>query len=139
MLRAICGHHQRFGARRQIRVRRINQNISQHRPDNSSARLARHHRIESRRQTFYVRALAAPLEAFKRDVFSQTHTATLEGGCYSAVLSTALAVFAVFFLDFTAAFLPGLATALAAGFLLGGFAAFFAPRFAGFLPPLDAV
>ena len=84
-------------------------------------------------------AFAAAFKAFERDVFTQTHASTLEGGCYLADLSTALADFAVFFLDFNATFLLGLATALAAGFLLGDFAAFLAPRLAGFLPPFEAM
>ena len=86
-----------------------------------------------------MRAFAAALKALERDVCTQTHTATLEGGCYSVLLLLAPTVLAVFFLDFNATFLLGLATALAAGFLLGAFAAFLAPRFAGFLPPFDAV
>lgn len=84
-------------------------------------------------------AFSAALEAFERDVFAQTHTSTLEGGCYLADLSTALADFAVFFLDFNTTFLLGLTTALAAGFLLGDFAIFLAARLAGFLPPFEAV
>lgn len=86
-----------------------------------------------------MRALAATLETFERDVFTQTHTATLEGGCYLVLLLLAPAVFAGFFLDFNAVFLSGFATALAAGFLLGDFAAFLAARLAGFLPPFEAV
>ena len=139
VVRTIGGHHQRLGARRQICGRWVNQNISQHRANNCATGFASHHCIESRRQSLDMRAFAATLKTLERDVFTQTHTATIEGGCYSVLLLLAPTVLAVFFLDFNATFLLGLATALAAGFLLGAFAAFLAPRFAGFLPPFDAV
>ena len=78
-----------------------------------------------------MRALATALKTFKRDVFAQTHTATLEGGCYSADSSVALATFAPVFafltVFFAAAFLTAFLTVLPAVLL----AVFFAIDFLG--------
>ena len=133
-MRAISGHHQRLGARRQICVRRINQNIAQHRTNNRATWFTSHDRVESRRQSFDVGAFSATLEPFKRDVFTQTHASTLEGGCYLVLLLLAPADLAGFFAALGLGFVLGLAFAFSAVAFFG-----FAARLAGFLPPFDAV
>ena len=74
-----------------------------------------------------MRALATALKTFKRDVFAQTHTATLEGGCYSADSSVALATFAPVFAFLTVFFAAAFLTVLLAVLL----AVFFAIDFLG--------
>ena len=82
-----------------------------------------------------MRALATSLKTFKRDVFAQTHTATLEGSCYSADSSVALATFAPVFafltVFFMAAFLTVFLAVFLAVFLIVLLAVFFAIDFLG--------
>ena len=78
-----------------------------------------------------MRALATALKAFKRDVFAQTHTATLEGGCYSADSSVTLATFAPVFAFLTVFVAAAFLVVFLADFLTVLLAVFLAIAFLG--------